>query len=63
MRPAVKSFHGVTDLIPSPFTILLRRGAGLPGFENWSDFVLELLNEFRVIAEIPVGYVQHSDDA
>jgi len=32
-----------------------------PGFENWSDFVLELLNKFRVIAEISVRYVQHLD--
>jgi len=47
-------------LTPIPCTVL-RRGVGLPGFENWSDFVLEFLNEFRIIAEISVGDVQHSD--
>ena len=47
-------------LTPIPSTVL-RWGVGLPGFENWSDFVLEFLNEFRIIAEISVGDVQHSD--
>jgi len=43
------------------FLLFLEFGIGLPGFENWGDFLLEFLNEFRFVAEVSVRYVQYFD--